>query len=253
MNVVCIGSGNVATHMASALVSSGAKLIQVWSKSLANAAILAEKLNASAVTLLSELDKSADLYIIAVKDDAIQEVAEALSGIQGLVVHTSGATDVNVLSSLANFGVLYPLQTFSRTKPLDFKDVPLCLEANNTETLGRLKSIANQLTPLIYEVNSDKRKILHLAAVFVCNFVNHLYELGGKVLENSQLDFEMLRPLIKETAIKVQDDLPINVQTGPAVRDDKQTISRHLELLDEMPEMKEIYQTLSDSIKKSHY
>lgn len=252
MKVVCIGSGNVATHLSIALKATGADLVQVWSKSPGNAAALAQTVGAQPISDLSETDLSADLYVIAVKDDAIADVCNALKVIEGLVVHTSGATDINVLSSFKNYGVLYPLQTFSKTRQIDFAKIPLCLEAGNQKILSELKTIASSLSNLVYEVSSDQRKVLHLSAVFACNFVNHLYALGNQVLKPNNLDFELLRPLILETAEKVQHDLPVSVQTGPAVRNDEQTITKHLELLEGKPHLQEIYQTLSNSIKKTH-
>ncbi|ATP57233.1 oxidoreductase [Pedobacter ginsengisoli] len=252
MKVVCIGSGNVATHLANALKAKGVNLIQVWSRDLTNASELAKSINAAATSNLDEIDRSADLYIIAVKDDAIPTITENLKDVNGLVVHTSGATPIDTLSAHRNYGVLYPLQTFSKAKSIDFVDVPLCIEANNAHSLELLKKVANKLSSPVYEVNSEKRKILHLAAVFACNFVNHLYVLSDKVVEHFGLDFEILKPLIMETALKVQSELPINVQTGPAVRNDEQTMIKHQDLLSDMPELKEIYQTLSKSIKKTH-
>ncbi|MEJ2901788.1 Rossmann-like and DUF2520 domain-containing protein [Pedobacter panaciterrae] len=252
MKVVCIGSGNVATHLANALKAKGVDLIQIWSRDLANASELAKNTNSVAISNLDEIDRSADLYIVAVKDDAIASVSDSLREINGLVVHTSGATSIDALSALKNYGVLYPLQTFSKAKPIDFANVPLCIEASNVHTLEVLRSVADMLSSPVYEVDSEKRKILHLAAVFACNFVNHLYTLSDKIVEHFELDFEMLKPLIMETALKVQTELPINVQTGPAVRDDEQTMIKHQVLLNGMPELKEIYQTLSKSIKKTH-
>ncbi|WP_285055021.1 Rossmann-like and DUF2520 domain-containing protein [Pedobacter ginsengisoli] len=251
MKVTFVGSGNVATHMALALKAAGALIDQIWSRNIGHAAALADLVGARPVSGLSEIDTNADLVVIAVKDDAIAEVCNALKGIGALVVHTSGATDLHVLSSFANYGVLYPLQTFSKSRPIDFNKVPLFIEANNPPVLDELKIIASRLSPLIYQATSDQRKILHLSAVFACNFVNHLYELGNRVLQDNGLDFEMLRPLILETAEKVQHDLPLNVQTGPAVRNDQQTILKHLKLLDGEPGLQEIYQALSKSIKKT--
>lgn len=252
MKIVCIGSGNVASHMAGAFKLKGHDLLQVWSRSVANAAELADTVGASPISSLEALDRDADIYLIAVKDDAIASVAQALIGVQGLVLHTSGSTSIAELSRLDNYGVLYPLQTFSKTKAMDFEGVPLCIEAKDAALLQRLKSIAGEVSRVVYEVDSEQRKVLHLAAVFACNFVNHLYNLSEQLLMDNQLSFDMLRPLIMETAIKVQDENPAKVQTGPAVRDDKQTISKHIEMLHSQPHLQEIYQTLSKSIKKSH-
>lgn len=252
MKVVCIGSGHVATHFSTAIAAAGMELVQVWSQSQDHAQVLADLLGAKAISDKADIDLHADLYLIAVKDDAIPEMAALLGGVNGLVLHTSGATDLNVFpAAMRNYGVLYPLQTFSRTKALDFSKVPLCLEAKNETILTTLKNIALQLSPLVYEVSSQQRRILHLAAVFACNFSNHLYAIGQEILEKNQLDFEILRPLILETAEKVQHAFPRDVQTGPAIRHDEQTLLKHKELLNGMPELQVIYETLSKSIKKT--
>ncbi len=252
MKIVCIGSGNVATHMAGAFKKKGHDLIQVWSRDADHAEPLASSLGAKVMTDLGEIDLNADLYLIAIKDDAISSVVQALGEVSGLVVHTSGATSIAELDRFKSHGVLYPLQTFSKAKAVDFMNIPLCIEAADAESLNKLRTIGAELSKSVYEVDSDKRKILHLSAVFACNFVNHMYNLSAQVLRSHDLGFEMLRPLITETAMKVQTEMPVNVQTGPAVRDDKQTILKHLELLESSPHLKEIYQTLSESIKKSN-
>lgn len=253
MKIVCIGSGNVATHFSKAFKAAGSELVQIWSKNPEHAAELAIETGAKPIADLKEIDNNADVYLIAVKDDAIGEVTAQLSAVKGMIVHTSGATDIDVFpATIAKYGVLYPLQTFSKHKAIDFNQVPLCIEAKDEETLKLLKSIALMLSPLVYEVNSEKRRILHLSAVFACNFVNHLYTLSNEILQKNELDFEILRPLIMETAEKVQNAFPVDVQTGPAIRNDEQTITKHKELLNDMPELKDIYETLSKSIKKTH-
>lgn len=252
MKVVCIGAGNVATHLSTSLQSAGARIIQVYSHTQANAAALACVLGADPIDDLSALDRSADLYVISVRDDAITTVAAALAGVAGLVVHTSGATPLSALSGFERYGVLYPLQTFSKSREIAFAGIPLCLEANDAATMGDLKKVAALLGPLMYEVNSENRKALHLAAVFACNFTNHLYHLGARILQERELDFEMLRPLIQETANKVQHALPFNMQTGPAIRDDQATIKRHVEELHDMPELAALYEILSNSIKNTY-
>lgn len=254
MKIVCLGSGNVATHLAQALKASGGDLIQIWSKTLANAQALASVLNSQPVDNLKDINPDADLYLICIKDDAIEEVAAQLEDVKGLVVHTSGATAIEILerAGLSNYGVMYPLQTFSKSRSVDFKQVPLCLEGGSEKALQQLHTIAAGISLLVYEVNSDDRKLLHLAAVFACNFTNHLYHLSAKILQQNHLSFDMLQPLILQTAAKVQTALPEVVQTGPAVRNDELTMHKHLELLKNMPELADIYETLSNSIKKTY-
>jgi len=252
MKVVCIGSGNVATHFSQALNASGHSIVQIWSKGLENAEVLGNSLQAPAINDLKQLDQNADLYLIAVRDDAIASVAEHLKDVHGLVLHTSGATELTVLSTLKRSGVLYPLQTFSKTKALDFNLVPLCIEASTPADLSIVRDLATQLSSKVYEVDSKQRKILHLAAVFACNFTNHLYHISSSILEENQLDFAMLQPLIQETMEKIHTETPFNAQTGPAVRNDQATLDAHINLLKSSPEFKEIYINLSDSIKKTH-
>ncbi|QIL40972.1 DUF2520 domain-containing protein [Pedobacter sp. HDW13] len=250
MKIVLLGSGNVATHLAKALKAKGEDVVQVYSPNLVNAKLLADNVAAEAVSDLSAVKVDADLYIISVKDDAIESIAEGLKAVSGLVVHTSGTTDIKVLSSqVKHAGVFYPLQTFSKRKDVSFDRIPLCIEATGAVELDVLKQLASKLSQQVYELDGDKRKILHLAAVFACNFPNHLYALANRVLQQNDLDFEIIRPLIAETADKVMTNLPENVQTGPAVRDDETTINKHLSMLNDMPGLQEIYQTLSDSIK----
>ncbi|EDM38699.1 hypothetical protein PBAL39_21540 [Pedobacter sp. BAL39] len=252
MKVVCIGSGNVATHFALALKKSNAEILQVYSQHQEHAQVLADEVDAMAIDDTALISPDADLYLIAIKDDAIASVSSILKNIKGLVVHTSGATPMSVLEGMSRYGVLYPLQTFSRSRALDFSNVPLCVEAGDGDMLKEVKAVAELLSPLVYDVDSVQRKVLHLSAVFVCNFVNHMYAIGADILSAAGLDFELLKPLIMETAAKVQHAEPSSVQTGPAIRGDEQTMNRHKELLMDRPELAAIYETLSNSIKKTH-
>lgn len=250
MEIVLLGSGNVATHLAKALKAKGENVVQVYSPNLVNAKLLVDSIAAEAISDLKAVKTDAGLYIISVKDDAIESIAEGLKAVSGLVVHTSGTTDIKVLSAyVKQAGVFYPLQTFSKAKEVDFDRIPLCIEATDAVQLQVLHKLAAKLSQQVYELDGEKRKVLHLAAVFACNFPNHLYALANQVLQQNGLDFEIIRPLIAETADKVMTNLPENVQTGPAVRADESTMNKHLSMLKDMPELHEIYQTLSNSIK----
>jgi predicted short-subunit dehydrogenase-like oxidoreductase (DUF2520 family) len=251
MKVVLIGSGNVATHIATALKAVNVNVAQVWSYHYQNAILLADKVNTIAIKDLSEIDLDADICLISVKDDEITNVCNQLKSFKGVIAHTSGSVALNVFADFENYGVFYPLQTFSKEKQVEFSNIPLCVEANNDYSLLALKNLANQLSTKIVEVNSDKRKILHLAAVFACNFTNHLYALADELLKANDLDFDIIRPLITETANKVQNSVPSAVQTGPAIRNDEQTLKKHEELLEGHQVMLEIYKILSNSIKKT--
>jgi predicted short-subunit dehydrogenase-like oxidoreductase (DUF2520 family) len=252
MKIVFIGSGNVATHLAIAFKAMGADIAQVWSKDSRNAELLAALSKAEPISKWEHLDLHADCYIICVKDDAIQDVAVQLSEVNGIVVHTAGAVSLEVLHGCGSgHGVLYPLQTFSKSKSVDLKSVPFCIEGDRQETLETISAIAHLLSANVTEVSSEQRKILHLAAVFACNFSNHLYHLSNELLKQHHLTFDLLKPLILETAFKVQSALPLEVQTGPAVRNDSNTMEEHLALLADTPEMQLIYQMLSNSIIRS--
>lgn len=252
MKIVVIGSGNVATHLSLALHSISEEIIQVYSPNLANAEALAKLVLATPINNLQEVDQNADLYIIAVKDDAIASVVAQLPILNGVVVHTAGTVDIQVIAALqTNAGVFYPLQTFSKQKQIDFRGVPIFLEASNTLSIELLCALAKKISDQVYQVDGDKRKILHLSAVFACNFTNHLYAIADQILEDNGLKFEMIKPLIVETNSKILNNKPIDVQTGPAIRGDRQTMDAHKRLLTDHPNLLSIYQLLSDSIKKT--
>jgi predicted short-subunit dehydrogenase-like oxidoreductase (DUF2520 family) len=252
MKAVLVGSGNVATHLAFALKATGIEVAQIWSKHIEHARVLAEKISARSIYNLSEVDQTADFCIISIKDDAVSDVIRELKGFNGVILHTSGSVDLSVFGDkFEKYGVLYPLQTFSVKKAVDFKIIPICIEANDAETLKIISQLARKLSNTVAEINSEKRKILHLAAVFACNFTNHLYTLSEDIVTRYDLDFNLLRPLILETAVKVEFSSPKDVQTGPAIRNDEQTIKKHEELLFKQPQLLTIYQTLSESIKKT--
>jgi predicted short-subunit dehydrogenase-like oxidoreductase (DUF2520 family) len=252
MRIVLLGSGNVATQLALALKAIGEEIVQVYSPNVVNAKALADVVKAVAIDDLAQAEQQADLYIISVKDDAIEDVAKGLNSVTGLVVHTSGTTDVKVLlGQVKRAGVFYPLQTFSKSRNVSFKHIPICLEADEQDLI-LLRALAGKLSSKVYELDGEKRKVLHLAAVFACNFPNHLYALANQILQKHNLDFDIVRPLIAETADKVMVNLPDNVQTGPAIRGDERTMDKHLKMLSNLPELQEIYQTLSNSIKITH-
>jgi predicted short-subunit dehydrogenase-like oxidoreductase (DUF2520 family) len=253
MRLTFIGSGNVATHMAAAFKNSGHRIMQVYSPNLHNAALLAYHVGADATNELTDINADTDLFIISVKDDVIEQVAQTLAKHQKPLVHTSGSTSIDVLLKYTDkAGVLYPLQTFSKTREVDFTNVPLCIEAVNGSMYTDLEQLAATVSNHIYSINSAGRKILHLAAVFACNFPNYLYGVAQQLLANHQMDFNLLRPLILETAQKVQQQVPATVQTGPAVRNDQTTMAAHLQLLQHEPQMQQIYTLLSQGIIKNN-
>jgi predicted short-subunit dehydrogenase-like oxidoreductase (DUF2520 family) len=252
MRISIIGSGNVATHLAAAFKNAGHRIVQVYSRDMHNAALLAYHIGATAIDDLNHISPETDLFVISVKDDVIASFAQALAKFQKLIVHTSGATDLDaILAFTKNAGILYPLQTLSKNKEVDFFTVPLCIEGADEGITRQLEQLAQTISNNVYRINSGQRKILHLAAVFACNFPNYLYGIAQQLLEKHQMGFGMLRPLILETAQKVQDHLPGEVQTGPAIRNDEITMAIHREMLDDEPALKLIYSVLSQGIIKN--
>jgi predicted short-subunit dehydrogenase-like oxidoreductase (DUF2520 family) len=190
----------------------------------------------------------ADVYIIAVSDDAIAEVAAQLPFNNRLVVHTSGSSDISVLQDNNKKGVFYPLQTFTKGKAIDFAEIPICIEVQHEEDYQLLEKLGHSISQKVVSITSEQRKSLHVAAVFVCNFVNHMYHMGHEICEKNDIPFEVLHPLIQETAHKIMTLSPEEAQTGPAVRHDSKTIEKHLDFI-ENTEYKTIYQLLTQSIQ----
>ena len=252
--VVLIGAGNVATHLGRALQRTGHRVRQVYSRTEASASALAGELGTSFTTSLEEVRTDARLYIVALKDSALQELLPAIvKGREGaLFVHTAGSMPMELWQGVAwRYGVLYPMQTFSKGREVDFAEVPFFVEANGAEDLEALKALARRLSPKVYEATSGQRKSLHIAAVFACNFTNHMYALCDELLTRHGIPFEVMLPLIDETARKVHQLKPIDAQTGPAVRYDENVIRRHLAMLEDMPAVQELYEKISESIHRS--
>ena len=230
ISVLLVGKGNVATHLYNAFLSvDNIVFTQISSRKL-------------------EHIPKADITIIAVSDDAIAEVSSKIKNT--FVVHTSGACSINELKNTTNKGVFYMLQTFSKEKKVDFNEVPFCLEAENESNYVLLDELAKSIGKKIYTVNSEQRKALHVAAVFVNNFTNHMYKIGNDICNEHHVPFEILQPLIKETASKIKTLSPEKAQTGPAVRNDKKTIKNHLDLLNK--KQQQIYKIITKSIQNGN-
>ncbi|KAA6334189.1 Glutamyl-tRNA reductase [termite gut metagenome] len=254
-DIVFVGAGNLATNLAKALYRNGFHILQVYSRTELSARTLAKAVQADYTTQLHELYTGASLYIVSLTDSAFVELLpEITTGKEhALWVHTAGSISMSVWEGYAKrYGVLYPLQTFSKQREVDFRNIPLFIEAINREDAEYLKSLAAILSDKVYEAYSEQRKNLHLAAVFACNFVNHLYALSASLLEKHRLSFDVLLPLIDETARKVHEQPPKDAQTGPAVRYDKNVIDKHVSMLAGEPEVQEIYRLLSESIHKNN-
>ncbi len=249
IDVVILGTGNVATHLFRAFSQSpGIRVKQVYNH--AHKSLEPFKNEVPTTTSLQDLE-TADLYLLALKDDVISHYADQLKHCDGLVAHTSGAVSLEALKGPARRGVFYPLQTFTRDLKVDYSKIPFCLESSDPEDMQLLQELAHDLSAPAYEVNSQQRKQLHLAAVFVCNFVNYLYTVGQNLCEKHQIPFKILEPLIMATAQKIQQAPPRDVQTGPARRGDSSTIKAHLDLLEE-PSHIAIYELLTRAIQSEY-
>ena len=249
ISVVILGAGNVATHLFNAFDQTDKITVQQWYNRNIDS-LRSYKNKVDITDDLSQL-KTADIYIIAVSDDAIARLSTKLPFENRLVVHTSGTVNIHDLDKKNRRGVFYPLQTFSKAAPLDFANVPMCIETLDKEDFKTLKSLAKAIGSKSHKVNTDQRKALHLAAVFVNNFTNQLYRVAHEITEAQGVEFDVLKPLILETAKKVQDLSPYMAQTGPAKRNDKKTIEKHLDLLDN-EQHKGIYELLTASIQETH-
>ncbi len=243
--LVIIGAGNVATHLFNAFQQApDIALVQVYNRS--EAGLEAFKNRVSTTTSIEEI-APADVYLLSISDDAVEEMVHKLSAKKALIAHTSGS--VPLLSIARHNGVFYPLQTFSKSTAVDFSEIPVCVEAEQKEDLKVLQKLGAAISERVYHISTAQRKSLHLSAVFACNFVNHLYRIAEKICHTHKVPFEILQPLIQETAAKIKQDSPKNVQTGPAQRGDESTIDFHLQQLDS-PELKEIYTLLTRSIQQ---
>ena len=246
IKIVLLGAGNVGTHLYRVLQNKeDLQLIQWYNRSLR----FEKEPTSCPVTQDLNNIVEADLYILSVSDSTIPRLSKALESKNGLIVHTAGSVSMDVLNKHKNHGVFYPLQTFSKNKAVDFEQIPLCLEANKEENLHLLNKLAQAIGGPIHLINSAQRKALHVAAVFVNNFTNHLYTIGEDLCKEHNLPFSVLQPLIAETADKIKYLPPSQAQTGPAVRGDQKVLEDHLQHLTKESHQK-LYQLISASIQQ---
>ncbi|MNJ94982.1 NADP oxidoreductase coenzyme F420-dependent [compost metagenome] len=248
LKAVIIGSGNVAQHLIKAFLNSKKiELVQVYTR---NSEAVTHLLASNKITNSLNSISEADIYIIAVSDDAIADISLKLPFTDRLVVHTSGSVALEQLDTKNRRGVFYPLQTFSKNKEVDFSKIPLCLESEQSNDYKILEETAKAISPLLYTIDSRQRQSLHVAAVFVNNFTNHMYTIGNQICNKNAIPFDILRPLIQETAAKIELLTPLEAQTGPAKRKDEKTIEKHLKFLKD-DNQKAIYTLLTQSIQKT--
>ena len=248
IRAILLGSGNVAVHLASAIgAADGISLVQRYARGNSNSSLFDPDIPFT--NDLGQL-KEAELYIIAIKDDLIGEFSEGLRSCKGLVVHTSGSIGINELRNGSGKGVLYPVQTFSAGHRLDFRKVPLAIETEREEDLQLLKKFASGISDEVYEVSSERRKMLHLAAVFANNFSNHMFAQAEQICQENSIPFDLLGPLMNETVRKAIDMGPYQAQTGPAKRGDRKVLKKQEEMLKD--DKKHLYKTLSDAIRSAY-
>lgn len=247
--IVFIGAGRLATHLGPALCRAGHEVLQVYSRTKESAQALATLTSSEPVTDLQQVTRDADVYICALKDDVLPTLLPSLckGREEALFLHTAGSVPMDIFQPYArHYGVLYPMQTFSKERQLDFADIPVFIEADSATTFSVVETLASSVSHTVTPLSSDDRRYLHLSAVFACNFVNHCYDLAGTLLEEHGIPFDTLLPLIDETARKVHELSPREAQTGPAVRYDQEVIRRQADMLSGLP--RDIYELMSKSI-----
>ena len=254
MRIILIGAGNLMTSLAPALHKAGHEILQVYSRTERSAAVLAASVGCEAVTEVRDVRDDADVYIFSVSDRALSELADRVChGRDGkLFLHTAGSIPMDVFrDKTSRYGVLYPMQTFSRNKVVDFSGIPCFVEGCDAATEAEIHGLATSLSSRVYALSSEARRYLHLSAVFACNFVNRCYAISASLLERHGIPFDVMLPLIDETARKVHVMSPADAQTGPAVRYDRNVIDAQLSLQADTPDLQDIYRLMSDSIHKA--
>lgn len=250
IKIAIVGTGNVASHLVKAFLISDCKVKQILSRDIHKAGILVKNTDIQPIDNPNMLDKELDLVILAIQDDALN--SDFLNSLPKnfFVAHTSGSVDISVLENFKSFGVFYPLQTFSKVREINYNSIPICIEANNIENENFLLQLASKISKDIRKIDSEQRKQIHLAAVFACNFTNYLFHISEQILKEKNLDFEILFPLLEETIQKVKHDSPRKMQTGPAVRNDRKIMQKHIEMLGNNPDYQMIYTLLSEKIQE---
>ena len=254
MKIVILGSGNLATHLSLALKAADCDIVQVFSRTLVHGRALAHQLGCSYTNRTDDIRDDADVYIFSVKDDALATLITYVcrKGSDALFLHTAGSMPMTVFEGqTSHFGVLYPMQTFSKARPVEFREIPCFIEASDAQSLKTIRSLAERISARVVDCDSEKRKKLHLAAVFACNLTNHCYRLAERLLESEQIDFRLFHPLIEETARKVMTMSPKNAQTGPMVRYDQNVMNMQMSMLPDA-RTREIYRLMAESIHEDY-
>ncbi len=252
--ITMIGSGNLASHLAPALENAGHFVHEVYSRNPASAKGLCNILyNAACVSSLNFSQSKSAFFIIAVNDDAIEELSAQITlPPNGILLHTSGTKSISILSCFEHFGSLYPLQTFTKRRKVSWEEIPILTEGSDEETAKHILALGKSISTKAFQASEEKRKLIHLSAVFSANFANHLLYMAKSMLDENDIDFTILQPLLSETLKKAFEIDPIKAQTGPAVRKDISTIRDHLKILDNKDDFKKIYKDITENIIKVH-
>ncbi len=249
LKITILGAGNLGSVLAEKFHEAGHQIEQIYNRDEAKGIQLARKVNSTFCNDIKALNNISDIYFLCVKDDALETVSKLLDVKNALVVHCSGSTPLKTLDKHSNCGIFYPLQTFSVNIKPNFEELPICITAKDEKINNKLIELAKSICPNIYLVDEAQRKALHIAAVFVNNFSNHLFSVAENICETSKVDFNILMPLIRQTIRKIELESPRNVQTGPAKRTDFKTIDAHYVWLEKIkPEFMEIYKIMTKSI-----
>lgn len=248
--VVFLGSGNLATNLAKILYINSFTILQIYSRTLESASLLAKQVDSEPINCIQNINPDADLYIFSVKDSVVNELIDQMPFNNAIWVHTAGSLPIDIFKNKVNrYGVIYPFQTFSKDRSVDFKNIPFFVEANNEVDENFLIDFCHKISTKVYKLSSKKRQYIHLTGVFACNFVNDMYTISSTILEKENISYDVILPLIDETAAKIHQIKPLRAQTGPAIRFDQNIMNRHMELLED-DDLKSIYQLISKHIHK---
>lgn len=250
--ITLIGSGNVAWHLGRVFVKAGHTIDVVYSRNFSNAEELAKLFPDCKATNALDFSRSkSELFIVALRDQAIEEVlSSAILPSAAVIAHTSGSVSMEVLRKFPKYGVFYPVQTFTKGKETDLSEIPFGIEASDENTYRILTMLAQSVSKNVLPISSLQRKVLHLAAVFACNFTNHLFSVSHDILNGEKLNFDLLKPLVEETIQKAFEIGPQKAQTGPAIRGDEKIMEQHLDYLQQEPDLQQLYRLISEGIRK---
>jgi len=250
--IVIIGAGNMATQLALALDNDHCKIVQIYNRTLSAATALEQQLRQDVAVTddITAICNDATLYIFSVSDSALPTIIDKIQGNDALWIHTAGSMEADIFKNkTSQYGVLYPMQTVHKTRKTDWQGVPIFIEASNDQALQRIEALASSISENVLRCDSAQRKAVHLAAVFACNFSNHMYAIAAHLLESQGLSFDVMKLLIRETELKAEQMPPLKAQTGPAIRHDENVMRKHLALLEGTPEA-ELYRLISLNIER---